>query len=65
MMGMKTIYNRMFLKHFMYTFYEMFNDKCSKNVIKMNIIMSEQQWGKSYIFNIFLMLFTNENIIFV
>ena len=31
MMGTKTIYNRMFLKHFMYTIYLMFNDKCLKN----------------------------------
>ena len=28
MMGKKTIYNRMFLKHFMHTVYQTFNDKC-------------------------------------
>ena len=41
MMGMKTIYNRMFLKRFMYSVYKTFN---VRKMLQMNIIMSE--WGQ-------------------
>ena len=40
MMSMKTIYNRMFLKSFMYTVYLTFNVNVRK-MLHMNILMSE------------------------
>ena len=39
-MGTKTIYNRMFLKRFMYTVYKMLMTNVRKT-LQMNIIMSE------------------------
>ena len=39
-MGTKTIYNRMFLKCFMYTIYKMLMTNVRKT-LKLNIIMSE------------------------
>ena len=40
MMGMKTIYNKMFLKRFMYTVYKCLMTNVRK-MLQMNIIMSE------------------------
>ena len=40
MMGTKTIYNRMFLKCFMYTIYKIFNVNVRK-MLQMNILVSK------------------------
>ena len=63
MMGTKIIYDRMFSKHFIYTIYETFNDKCYKKVTNDHINVLIIIMGSEVKFNIILRLFIYETII--
>ena len=59
-MGLKNVFDRMFLKHFMCTVYQAFHDDCLKNISVKTLISSTKKFLNMFpVKPIFLSYFIN------